>query len=660
MRKGTWVGALVVVALAAACGSDEGGGDGSLRVAEFAVTPESVTAGGSVLVAWEVTASRSVRLEACTGFAPDDTSFCPGGTVRIIGLGDPTLRVGSQLVPVWEPTRFQLTALGGGDRAVVSEWREVTVESPSGSHPRIEEFHAMPRSIEPGDRAQLIYRVRNVARIELADATADPIHPSLWSILVTRDADAAGLVDGTLEVTPTTSRLYGIKLAGTDGAVLGFTRLTVRGSLPTVPHIVTFAADPMVVDEGQTVTLSWATENATALSISPAVPGFTGTDAAGSLDFAPPFTGLGETREATTIYTLTAQNGSFADTARVGITVRARPVIDRFTAIPEAVTVGTPVTLSWATTRADNVVITADPPDATLPSTFALDGTATVTPTVTTSYTLTARGSIATPTTATVTVVVSAAPVVAIDSFTASPERIAEGGTSVTLTWATTNATGVSITAVPPDPTLPGSFAVDGTATVDPVRTTVYTLTASGPGGPISRTATVEVVEVGDLVISEVMFDPAGVADAAGEWFEVTNVGGAAIDLAGFVLRSGSASYAVPASAPDAVAVGDWFVFGINASTAANGGVTVDYQYDTLSLPNAGALTLSVEFDGVVIDAVRYTIGAWTEGNSLSLNPAHIDAADNDVAGNWCPARAADTYGTAGNHGTPGAANACS
>jgi len=295
-----------------------------------------------------------------------------------------------------------------------------------------------------------------------------------------------------------------------------------------------------------------------------------------------------------------------------------------------------------------------------LPSTFALDGTATVTPTVTTSYTLTARGSIATPTTATVTVVVSAAPVVAIDSFTASPERIAEGGTSVTLTWATTNATGVSITAVPPDPTLPGSFAVDGTATVDPVRTTVYTLTASGPGGPISRTATVEVVEVGDLVISEVMFDPAGVADAAGEWFEVTNVGGAAIDLAGFVLRSGSASYAVPASAPDAVAVGDWFVFGINASTAANGGVTVDYQYDTLSLPNAGALTLSVEFDGVVIDAVRYTIGAWTEGNSLSLNPAHIDAADNDVAGNWCPARAADTYGTAGNHGTPGAANACS
>lgn len=659
MRRGTWVAALVVLSLAAACGSDDDG-DGPLGVVEFVVTPETVTAGASVLAAWEVTGSQSVRLEACTGFAPgDDASFCPGGTVRIVGLADPTLRVGSQLVPVWEPTRFLLTALGRGGRTVASEWREVAIESTAGDHPRIEEFRANPRAIDPGDTVQLIYRVRNVTRIELADATGDPIHTSTWRLIETIDADGAGNVDGTRDVTPTTSRLYGIKLAGADGAVLGFASVTVRSSLPTVPNIVAFTADPMEVDEGQTVTLHWATENATALSISPTVPGFTGAEADGSLEFAPAFTGLGDTREAVTIYTLTAQNGTFADTATLGITVRARPVIDSFTAIPEAVTVGTPVTLSWATTRADEVVITAAPPDATLPATFALDGTATVTPAVTTTYTLTATGSIATPTTATATVTVSAAPVVAIDSFTASPERIAEGGTSVTLTWATTNATGVSITAVPADSTLPGSFAVDGTATVDPVQTTVYTLTASGPSGPISRTATVEVVEVGDVVITEVMFDPAGVADTAGEWFEVTNAGGAAIDLAGFVLRAGTASYSVPASAPDALAIGDWFVFGINASTAANGGVTVDYQYNTLSLPNTGALALSVEFDGVVIDAVNYTIGAWTEGNSLTLNPAHINAVDNDTAGNWCAARAGDTYGTAGNHGTPGAANAC-
>ncbi|MBN1773046.1 MAG: lamin tail domain-containing protein [Deltaproteobacteria bacterium] len=660
MRRMTWGAALVVLSLATACGSDDDG-DGPLGVAQFVVTPTSVAPGGNTLAAWEVTGSRSVRLEACTGFAADDTTFCPSGTVRIVALDDATLRVGSQLVQVWEATRFQLIALGRDGGAMASDWWEVQIDTTPDDGPRVEDFRADPRSIDPGTAATLIYKVRNVTQIELGDATGDPAHPSTWSGVVTIDHDGSGNIDGTRDVTPTTSRLYGIKLPGADGAILGFAAVTVRGSLPTVPNIASFTADPMEVDEGGTVTLSWSTENATTLSISPSVPGFTGTEADGTLDFTPAFTGLGDTREAVTIYTLTAENGTFTDTAQIALLVRARPVIDTFTAIPEAVTTGGSTTLTWATTRADAVVITAEPADATLPATFAVDGTATVTPTATTTYTLTATGSIATPTTATATVTVSSAPVVVIDSFTASPERIAEGGTSVTLTWTTTAATGVSIAAVPADATLPGTFTVDGSATVDPEQTTVYTLTASGPSGPITRTATVEVVEIGDVVVTEVMFDPAGVADTAGEWFEVTNVAGAAIDLAGFLLRSGTATYAVPTTSTDALAVAGWFVFGVNASTAANGGVTVDHQYSTLSFVDTGALTLSVEFDGVVIDAVNYTIaGGWVAGDSLTLNPGHINAVDNDTAANWCAARASDTYGTSGNHGTPGAANACS
>lgn len=659
MRRITWSAALVVLSLATACGSDDDG-DGPLGVAEFVVTPATVSLGGNVLAAWEVTGSQSVRLDACTGFAlGDDASFCPGGAVRVVGLDAATARTGSQLVQIWEATRFQLTALGRDGAAVTSAWSEVLLDTTPDDGPRVEEFRANPRAINPGGTTTLLFKVRNVTQIELCDATEDPTQPSAWSVEATVDA-VDGFVDGARDVDPTSSRLYALRLPGADGAVLGFASVTVRAALPTVPNIVTFTADPLEVDEGGTVTVTWATENATELTISPDIAGFTGGEAAGSLDFTPIFTGLGETREALTVYTLTAQNGTYTDTAQFGLLVRARPTIDTFTAIPEAVTVGGTTTLSWTTSRADAVVITAEPPDATLPATFAVDGTAVVTPAATTTYTITATGSTATPTTATATVTVSAAAVVAIDSFTASPDRIAEGGSSVTLSWGTTNATGVSITAVPADATLPGTFAVDGTATVDPTQNTVYTLTASGPGGPISRTATVEVVGVGDVVVTEVMFDPAGVADTAGEWFEVTNVAGAAIDLAGFLLRSGTATYTVPTTATDTVPVSGWFVFGINASSAANGGVTVNHQYSTLSFVETGTLTMSVEFDGVVIDAISYTIpGGWLSGYSLTLNPTHISAVDNDTAANWCFARAADTYGTSGNYGTPGAVNLC-
>ncbi len=661
MRKLMLGAALVLLSLATACGSDDDG-DGPLGIADFVVTPTTVALGGSALAAWEVTGAQSVRLEACTGFAAgDEASFCPGGTVRIVGLNEATMRVGSQLVPVWEATRFQLTALGRDGSAVVSTWHEVRLDTTTTAGPRVEDFRANPRSIDPGASTVLIFKVRNVTQVELCDATVNPRAPSSWTALATADADGTGFVDGTRDVSPTTSRLYALKLPGADGAVLGFASVTVRSSLPTVPNIVSFQADPLAVDEGGTVTLSWSTENATELTVSPSIAGFTGAEADGTLDFTPTFTGMGDTREALTVYTLTAQNGDFLDTAQVGILVRARPLVDSFTAIPEAVTVGGTTTLTWATTRADAVVITADPADATLPATFELDGTATVTPTVTTTYTLTATGSATAPTTATATVTVSSAAVVVIDSFTATPDRIAEGGSSVALSWATTNATAVSIGAVPADATLPGTFAVDGTATVEPTQTTVYTLTASGPGGPITRTVTVEVVGIGDVVVTEVMFDSAGVADTAGEWFEVTNTAGATIDLAGFLLRAGTATYTVPTTSTDAVPVGGWFVFGINATTTANGGVTVNHQYSTLAFPDTGALALSVEFDGVVIDAINYTIpGTWTSGLSLTLNPGHIDAVDNDTAANWCPARATDTYGSDGNHGTPGAANACS
>jgi hypothetical protein len=71
--------------------------------------------------------------------------------------------------------------------------------------------------------------------------------------------------------------------------------------------------------------------------------------------------------------------------------------------------------------------------------------------------------------------------------LTASINTVAVGGSS-TLTFATTNATTVTISPI-------GSFAVaNGTVVVSPAVDTLYTLTATGPGGSASSSLTVAVV----------------------------------------------------------------------------------------------------------------------------------------------------------------------
>jgi peptidoglycan-associated lipoprotein len=75
-----------------------------------------------------------------------------------------------------------------------------------------------------------------------------------------------------------------------------------------------------------------------------------------------------------------------------------------------------------------------------------------------------------------------------ITSFTAEPSSI-ERGQSSTLTWATTDASGVSI-----DNTI-GAVQPTGNRRVFPGSSTTYTLTATGPGGTKTATATVNVTE---------------------------------------------------------------------------------------------------------------------------------------------------------------------
>ena len=145
---------------------------------------------------------------------------------------------------------------------------------------------------------------------------------------------------------------------------------------------------------------------------------------------------------------------------------------------------GQSVTLNWQSSNATAVTITASAGSSTrtLVSGTPLSGTVQDSPTQTTTYTATASGPGGNSSPQTTTVQVGASGPPQITQFTAKPTAVSAGQTT-TLTWATTNATSISVT-----PTLAvgddsGPLPTSGSATVPVSATTTYSLTATGPGG---------------------------------------------------------------------------------------------------------------------------------------------------------------------------------
>ena len=163
----------------------------------------------------------------------------------------------------------------------------------------------------------------------------------------------------------------------------------------------------------------------------------------------------------------------------------------------------------------------------------------------------------------------------------------------------------------------------------------------------------------GDLVITEVTQNPAAVADGSGEWFEIQNVSGAAIDIDGWTIADdGSDSHVIDSGGPLLVPAGGFVVLGNNIDPTTNGGVTVDYSYGTSwFLANSADEIILTSTDGVEFDRIEYDGGTvWPDptGASMSLDPASASAVANDDGANWCDG--VTIYGS-GDLGTPGAAN---
>jgi hypothetical protein len=166
----------------------------------------------------------------------------------------------------------------------------------------------------------------------------------------------------------------------------------------------------------------------------------------------------------------------------VAIEMGATPVTVSISADPESIQAGESLTLTWSSTDADSCVIEPGIGDVDV------CGSITVSPTETTTYTITATGPGGTAAANAVVTVVDV-PYAPTATISANPATISQGESTL-LSWASTNADTAHI-----DNGV-GVVSVDGSVLVSPEHTTTYTFTATGSNG--SGNAKVTVMVTGD------------------------------------------------------------------------------------------------------------------------------------------------------------------
>ena len=136
----------------------------------------------------------------------------------------------------------------------------------------------------------------------------------------------------------------------------------------------------------------------------------------------------------------------------------------------------------------------------------------------------------------------------------------------------------------------------------------------------------------GAVIVTVFMADPAGVADDQGEWFELTNVSAAAVDLGGWwVIDDGRNAVAVPGGTT--IAAGGTLVFARSTDAAANGGVAADVALGADFTLNNDVLLLTDETEGPAeIFSEMVAQGTSGSGLEMGLEAAYAALYDEDVA----------------------------
>ena len=310
------------------------------EIKAFTADPLALTVGEESVLSWEVEGADTVTLD---GETVDAT-----GTMTVAPEADTTY------------TLVAVNRRGETEAEVTIGVRQV--DDP----PLIAVFSADPDTIAPGESSTLSWHV--------AGADTISITPDINAVPPSQAA-------GSRSVSPETTTRYTLTASNANGVVTEDVTVTVKtpGVEDGLPVIASFSASPEGINAGESSTLSWFVENATDISISPAIGS---VDAEGSMEVSP---------TTTTTYTLRASNSEGTASRNVTIQVRedpnSAPLVARFTASPSQIAPGGTSTIAWVVVGADSISI-----DQGIGSVSAESSTA-VAPAATTTYTLTASNA---------------------------------------------------------------------------------------------------------------------------------------------------------------------------------------------------------------------------------------------------------------------------
>ncbi len=504
---------------------------------EFSATPDSIVEGTSSTLQWQIGG----------GFT--------SATLRAQGTsGGPVTADGNQIVSPTTTTTYELVVsyLGGAD---ITRTATVTV-TPAPIAPIIETFTASPESILNGQTTRLDWTVTGTVtgisltangseigsigsigtRLETPAVTTTYVLSAAWeggppitssvTVQVTQPVTPTGTITaspasiivgsssdltwsvagdftnvtvrvqggdtlssgpsatGTATVTPAATTTYELVATQLSGSPLTVGTATVTVNEPTAPT-ATLTATPPAITVGGSTTLSWnVAGDYSSIRLAPVG----GADIGGDLDR----TGsVIVSPTGTTTYQLRVvwANGTVTQPAQVVVTPTAT-----LTATPETITSGESTALAWTITG--GFISATFGPQGQPGVAVGATGNQTLSPTSTTTYALVVAYEGGSDLTVTRQVTVNPPPQPpTVTSFTANPNPITEGGTTV-LSWeiggGSTTSVAIRVQGQP-DTAVSGFDRTGSWTTPTLTATTTYEIVATGPGGSATAPVTVTV-----------------------------------------------------------------------------------------------------------------------------------------------------------------------
>jgi len=462
-------------------------------IVNFSVSPSVITEGQEATLTWDISNASTVKIDPFSG-----NQYAKGSTV---------------VSPATNTTYVLIASNAGGSVTATAlltvnpkaEINPNEVVTPSTKVPVVQSFTVSPTIIVYGASATLQW--------DVTGATSVFIEPNVGSVPLS----------GSQVVSPPYSTSYVLTASNATNTVSSTATLSVNpaptyvppysvpypsSSIGVMPLINFFDINPPVIAAGSSTTVQWNISNADTVFIDHGIGDVANL---GTWTISP---------AATTIYTLTATNvyGSATSLATAVVNpAPGAPAILTFTGDPSTVGQGSSSKLVWNVTGATSVSI--DHGIGSVP----LSGNQTVSPAATTTYTVTATNSSGFISASTTVTVNPTGGLPIIVNFTANPDSINVGHSSV-LQWNVSGATSASI-----DQGV-GAVPTSGQQLVSPNTTTTYTLTVTNAAGSVSAPATINIVGVSNMpVILRLSIYPTSIQP--GDWAELQWQAGGATSL---------------------------------------------------------------------------------------------------------------------------------